>query len=130
MAAWRRQALARFPALRRDIQDPRYSIYMLFFDLLPMVRQAHTTADGDTLRQIYGLAEWCLSQTTGELNNAAAVAFYEHLFDSRRSDWPAIASWLSPRAVEACWPLWEGRLPPDELRQLHMLLGAPPEGRA
>jgi hypothetical protein len=129
MAAWRREALARFPALRRDIQTPRYSIYLLFFDLLPMVRQAHATADGDTLQQIYGFAAWCLSQPAGELRNAAAVAFYEDMFDSSQSDWPAIAARLSPTVIGACWPLWEARLPPNKLRDLRTLLGMCPQER-
>ena len=41
MAAWRRRALELFPQLRAELQQPDYSIYMLFFDLLPTVREAH-----------------------------------------------------------------------------------------
>ena len=47
MAAWRRRALEHFPQLRAELQDSDYSIYMLFFDLLPVVREAHDAADSD-----------------------------------------------------------------------------------
>jgi hypothetical protein len=36
-----------------------FSIYMVFFDLLPRVRKAHQEGDTETLRRIYGFAEWC-----------------------------------------------------------------------
>src|SRR5438552_15545583 len=83
LAVWRRKALELFPELRSEFQRPESSIYTVFFELLPMVRQAHDGNDVDLLRRIYGFAEWCLEQTAKDLWNAAGVAFYEHLFDER-----------------------------------------------
>ena len=52
MASWRRKVLTFFPDLRRDVQRPDFSIYMVFFDLLPRVREAHQDGDTETLRRI------------------------------------------------------------------------------
>lgn len=118
MAVWRRKVLTFFPALRRELNDRRYSVYMLYFDLLPLVREAHAASDTETLRKVYDFAEWCFAQRSKEPRNAVAVAFYEHLFDRRRGNWPAIVRWLSPAVIEGCWPLWEPRLRPNRLQEL------------
>ncbi|OAI47654.1 hypothetical protein AYO44_09150 [Planctomycetaceae bacterium SCGC AG-212-F19] len=122
MASWRRKVLTFFPDLRRDVQRPGYSIYMVFFDLLPRVREAHQQGDTETLRRIYGFAEWCFEQQAKDMWNAAGVAFYEHLFDSHRSLWPEFVRWLSPRVVEGCMGLWERRLPEETLEEVRRLL--------
>lgn len=79
MAAWRHRALELFPPLRRELNDPEHTIYILYFDPLPMVYPAHDEGDDETLRRIDGSAEWCLTQGGRHLRNAAGVAFYEHL---------------------------------------------------
>src|SRR5437764_15482473 len=120
MAAWRRRALGLFPELREQLQRRDFSIYMLFFDLLPMAREAHDTNHAELLRRIYGFAEWCLEQKAKDLWNAAGVAFYEHLFD-RWQYWGKVVPWLSPRVISECWSLWEARLSeeePEEIRRL------------
>lgn len=122
MASWRRKVLTFFPDLRRDVQRPDFSIYMVFFDLLPRVREAHQDGDTETLRRIYGFAEWCFEQKAKDIWNAAGVAFYEHLFDSHRSLWPEIVRWLSPRVVEGCMGLWEWRLSEEELAEVRRLI--------
>ncbi|HET8630198.1 MAG TPA: hypothetical protein VFL91_22475 [Thermomicrobiales bacterium] len=126
MAAWRRKALEAFPALRRDLNQRDYSIYELFMDLLPLVQDAHDADDADTLRRIYGFAEWCLSQRSGDLGNAAGVSFYEHLFDRKdRHDWAKVIPWLSPYVIRDVWGLWEWMLTPEELHDLRKMLGMP-----
>jgi hypothetical protein len=94
---------------------------MLFFDLLPFVRETHDSGDTELARRIYDFAEWCLNQTTGDLSNAAGVAFYEHLFDSKRH-WVDAIRWLSPDVIAVCRPLWEARLSPEEMSDLRKLL--------
>jgi len=106
MAAWRRTAIDCFPKPRRDLNDPSYSIYQLFFDLLPEVREAHRERQDEHLRQIYGFAEWCIRQKTHEPLDAAVTAFYEHLFDEQEQ-WEQVIAWLSPYAIEGCLPFWE-----------------------
>jgi hypothetical protein len=65
MSKWRQLALELFPELRTKIQDKRgeyFSIYMLFFDLLPMAKEAHRKRDVESLKKIYQFAEWCFEQ--------------------------------------------------------------------
>ena len=94
---------------------------MLYFDLVPMVREAHDENDDETLRRIYGFAEWCFSQTAEDLYNAAGVAFYEHLFDQKRY-WSKVVPWLSPKVVHECQPLWQARLEAAEMRDVEELI--------
>ena len=121
MAAWRRRALELFPQLRRELNDREYTVYLLFFDLKPLLREAHDAGDTELLRRIYGLAEWCSQQSAKDLWNAAGVAFYEHLFD-----YPAyserVIPWLSPRVVSTHWGLWEAMVSPDEWARVRPLL--------
>ncbi len=115
MASWRRKVLTWFPDLRREAERPHFTVYSAFFELLPRVREAHMGGDTETLRRIYGFAEWCFRQPAKDLWNAAGVAFYEHLFDSHRSLWPEFVRWLSPQVVAGVWGLWEWQLSADEL---------------
>jgi hypothetical protein len=122
VANWRRKALALFPDLRLDLEQPNFSIYMVFFELLPRVREAHADGDMETLRRIYGFAEWCFEQKAKDMWNAAGVAFYEHLFDSHPSHWSEMVRWLSPKIVTDCWGLWESRLSSEDLKRVRQLL--------
>lgn len=124
MSNWRRKVLALFPDLRPEAQRPTYTIYTVFLDLLPRVRKAHESGDTETLRRIYGFAEWCFKQPAKELWNPAGVGFYEHLFDSHRSLWPEFVRWLSPRVVLGCEGLWEWRLSAEQLAEVLGLLAA------
>ncbi|MBX7102518.1 MAG: hypothetical protein K1X57_00450 [Gemmataceae bacterium] len=122
MASWRRKVLNFFPELRDDAQRDDFTIYMAFFELLPRVREAHHSCDTESLRMIYGFAEWCFEQKAKQMWNAAGVAFYEHLFDGPRSMWPEIVRWLSPRVVDGCMGLWECRLSELDLSELRRLI--------
>jgi hypothetical protein len=119
MSAWRREAAARLPELWRD-EDARQSVYLFLFEVLPFVIDAHRSDDEDALRRGYGFAQWCFRQG-GELENAAAVAFYEHLLDA----WDVhddVARWLDPRIVRECWSLFEARLDAEQLTFLRRRL--------
>jgi hypothetical protein len=121
VSAWRRKALEAFPHLRHDLQRRTYSIYHLFFDLLPLARNAHEAQDAEALRHIHGFAIWCMRQRDKELWNPAGVAFYEHLFDVAELDWAGIIPWIPPDVERDCWPLWEFRLRPEKLTKLRTL---------
>lgn len=125
MANWRRKALDLFPDLRYDVQRPEFSIYMVFFRLLPMSREAHKAGDDEMLQRIYGFAEWCFEQKAKDMWNAAGVAFYEHLFDDHPSLWPEVVQWLPPPVIEGVWGLWEWRLSTEDLAEVKRLI----EGR-
>jgi hypothetical protein len=116
------KAIAAFPELRRELNGDSelFSVYALWFELLPLAKQAHRDGNDDLLRRIYGFADWCYRQR-GELVNAVAVSFYEHLFDER---WMRllVVGWLAPRLSEDIHPLWEARLSSDEMREVEILL--------
>lgn len=123
MAVWRRRALEAFPQLRRDLNRGDYTVYALFFDLLPMARAAHEAEDDDMLRRIYAYAEWCARQTAKDLWNAAGVCFYEHLFDLPDAVRQVIP-WLSPFAVFTHWGLFEWMVPAAMWLKVRPLLEA------
>jgi hypothetical protein len=58
VSAWRRKALEAFPELHREINAKPYSVYWLFFTLLPRSRDAHVDHDADLLGRIYRYGEW------------------------------------------------------------------------
>jgi hypothetical protein len=117
MSAWRRHALRFFPTVQEPLNSREYTIYQLFFDLLPMVCDAHAANDREMLRKIYGFAQWCLCQKSEDLWNSAGVAFYEHLFDKPEL-WRHVVPWLSPQVILQCRPLWEARLQPSQLEDV------------
>ena len=122
MSAWRRKAIEAFPELRSELTDKGevFSANALWFALLPLAREAHQEGDDDLLRRIYDFAEWCFRQR-GDLSNAVAVSFYEHLFDAR---WmrPLVVPWLTPQIIRDVRPLWQARLSSDDLREVDELL--------
>jgi hypothetical protein len=123
VAAWRRRALESFPQLRRDLRRRDYTVYLLFFDLKPMMRAALDAGDTALLRRVFDFAEWCNRQTAKDLWNAAGVAFYEHVFDFRRRP-QEVVPWLSPRIIDDCWQLWEPWLSRPEQEELRGMLDA------
>lgn len=123
MSVWRRKALSLFPELKYDLHERSFSYYLLFFDLLPLAREAHLDNDQELLCKIYCFAEWCLRQPN-DLGNAAAVAFYEHLFQSRKSIWHHIVPWLSPYVIKNCYVLWEYYHTPEEVKKIDKLFAA------
>lgn len=122
-AGWRERAASSFSTLKTDIFDPDYSVSLLFFDLLPMLRIAHRNGDLEMQRRIYEFAEWCFLQDDEELSNAAGVAFYEHLFDDREH-WEDIVARLPLSIIEGCWILWNAHLPFWKLWRLRTLCQA------
>jgi hypothetical protein len=127
MATWRRRAIEDFPDLRVALNDPGYTIYRLFFDLLPAVRTAHREADDVRLTTIYGYATWCARQRSKDLWNAAGVAFYEHLFDEPWMS-PSVPPWLPGDIRASHLGLWRARLSVRDFATVTELLTAiPPE---
>jgi len=121
MAAWRQKASLLFPQLKRDLNDKGFTIYMVFFDLLIMARDAHEAGDDESIRRIYGFGEWCLRQKAKDLRNAAGVAFYEHLVDDPKL-WPLVVPWLSPIVISQVSTLWAARLNPADYSKFDKLI--------
>ena len=120
---WRARALASFPELREELEeeDDIFSIYILFSELDYMVRTAHRDGDEDRLRRIYGYASWARQQPDENIQNAAGVSFYEHLFDER---WmrQLVIPWLNSAIVREYMGLWEFRLSAADLEEVQQLL--------
>jgi hypothetical protein len=122
VAVWRKRALEDFPHLRRRIDTRGYTIYSLLTDLLVELDRALEISDDDALHRLFALAEWCLRQK--DLNNAAAVGFYEHVLQRKQGHWPTIIRRLSPFVVQEVWPLWEWLLAEDYFLDLQKRLEA------
>jgi hypothetical protein len=120
MSTWRRKALEQFPSLRREISDPQTTIYGVFFEIGGFYfSQALDEGDDATLRKVFAYAAWCLAQPAQDVSNAAAVAFYEHIFDGRRWDerqrlWP----FLQTAVVYEVASVWEWCLPADRMEEI------------
>lgn len=118
MSTWRRKALEQFNDMRIEIQHKDTTIYMLFFELLPRVRDAHTNNDIEKLKKIYEFAEWCGNQKSQELWNSAGVAFYEHLVDSEIT-FEAIPYWVKPNIFNDVKALFKHRL--SEMKYMELV---------
>jgi hypothetical protein len=122
VSAWRRKAIDQFPELGKKLNDREevFSINALWFELLSLTGEALREGDENLLRRIYDFAHWCDSQG-GELTNAVAVSFYEHLFDAR---WmrPLVVPWLTQKVIGDIRPLWVARLSSDDMREVDELL--------
>jgi len=117
MSAWRHRAIELFPDLREEFEDPEATIYNVFLELLPRVREAHARGDIEEMKRLYGYAEWCFQQKAKELWNAAGVAFYEHLVDDPIT-FDAIPEWLPRPVFVGVCSLFEARLKPADYRRL------------
>ncbi len=112
MSTWRRLAIDLFPEHKRMIESDllTFSIYQLFFGLLPIAHEAHEAQDWDTLDRIYRYAEWCWKQHRApDVQNAVAVAFYEHMVDTTASN-RDIPKYIKPRIFEEIRVLFKQRM--------------------
>lgn len=119
MSTWRRIALEIFP--KHNFQNSRdyFSVYMILFDLRPLVISTHQLQDEDLLRRIYKYAEWCWTQKdkSSDTYNAVCVAFYEHLVDEEITC-EAIPKWTKPEIFEDIRDVFEPRMTADEYQAL------------
>ena len=120
---WRARGMSLFPELRDELEDEDdvFSIYILLSELLSMLENAHREGDDASLGRIYGYASWAREQPDDDIQNAAGVSFYEHLFDQR---WmrPLVVPWINSTIVRDYMGLWEFRLPPNDLEEVRQLL--------
>lgn len=117
MSAWRRKVIEFFPDLRQEIESQELTIHQVFFELLPRCREAHDRGDTAELKRIYEFADWCASQKAKDLWNAAGVAFYEHLADSKQT-LEAMPKWVRRSVFENIAGLLEERVGPQRVAEL------------
>jgi len=119
MAKWRHLAVKEFEELKTDLNSREYSLYQLFFDLLPMVQEAVKNNDLSTRKKVYGFAQWCLRQKTGDTANAAGVAFYEHVFD-RNEGVNDVFPFMDRESIDCVMGLWKARLSALKILEIEM----------
>ena len=112
MSHWRREALARFPELHRQIADAE-GIY-IFWALLrhELFKPAYEKdpPDMETAARVYDYAAWSLRQRSPGVRKAVADEFYERLADDPRTrrDMPR---WLSQEDFDATKTAWDYMAP-------------------
>jgi hypothetical protein len=115
MSAWRRTALGFFPE-RRDLIQNATSIYDLLGDLEGDLRATYagTRTEDEFVDRVFAFADACYSPDQHEtVNNAVAVAFYEHLPncpEGRRD----MAERLSFKRLSEMEPLFRQMLGPSD----------------
>jgi hypothetical protein len=129
MATWRRLAVGLFPELEPEIRSGSSSPYSLFSELLPRFHQAISEEDAFVLQNVVSFAEWSLRQPDNHLRNAAAVSFFEHIFDGPPRYWPSVAEWLSPYVIKEISELWELMLQSERFDEVQALLRHPKRRR-
>lgn len=119
MSSWRRMALELLPEQKFQNSRDYFSVYIIFFDLLPLAVRAHQANDEDLLRRIYMYAEWCWTQKdkSSDTYNAVCVAFYEHLVDEDITC-QTIPVWIKPEIFEDIRDIFEPRMTADEYQAL------------
>jgi hypothetical protein len=119
MSSWRRMALELLPEQKFQNSRDYFSVYMIFFDLLPLAVSAHQSLNEDLLQRIYKYAEWCWTQKdkSSDTYNAVCVAFYEHLVDEEITS-EAIPKWIKPVIFEDIRDVFEPRMTTDEYQAL------------
>ncbi|MFA5794639.1 MAG: hypothetical protein WC980_06185 [Candidatus Brocadiia bacterium] len=115
MAVWRKKYLELFPDLPKDFQED--GIYIALHELVKKAKIAYDVSDNETLSRIFGFAEWCLKQNTGELNNAACVSFYEHLGEAT-DKLVKFSPWISPEALELASGILKWAFSEDDFLEL------------
>ncbi len=122
MSAWRRKAIECLPEFREEFEDPKTSIYDVFIEFRSALMEAHQAKNVERTEKIYAFAEWCFTQKTKDLWNAAGVSFYEHLADS-----PEIVNelpqWIKPELYLEIRPLIEPRIEKDKFKLLDKRFG-------
>ncbi|MEM7636913.1 MAG: hypothetical protein AAF299_20315 [Pseudomonadota bacterium] len=76
---WRDLAQIMLPEIYSE--ERPHSIYELFSEMIFRVRTLHDAGDTEQLARVHAFAEWASSHKEFDISNAAAVSFYEGLFD-------------------------------------------------
>jgi hypothetical protein len=104
------------------------SIYGLWFDLLPLTRNAHKKEDDTFLKKVYDFAEWCYFSREEGNSNAVMVSFYEDLVDNDET-MRKMVKWVSMDIVKAAIGLWEFRLSKSKERYENLIQYLKSEGK-
>lgn len=112
---WRDLAQVMLPEIYSE--ERPHSIYELFAEMIACVRTLHDTGDTEQLVRIHAFAEWASSHKEFEISNAAAVSFYEDLFD-RGVPVEQVVPWLCRGRYEDLKTLFEHKCKPATLKRI------------
>ncbi len=84
MSLWRREALARFPELHREIADASGTsmLWLKLWNSLFKPAYEEDPLDDETIARVYNYAHWCLTHRSIEVRTAVVICFYEDLLDN------------------------------------------------
>lgn len=100
MSTWKRLAIQLFPEHNSGLyafRRPDMTIYQVFFKLREDAVEYIRSDNRDALSRIFKFVEWCFIQgnRNGDIWNAAATAFLEHLADTDEEA-AIIPYWVKP----------------------------------
>lgn len=108
MSQWRREALERFPELRREIADAEgmYFVWMALWHGLFKPAFKKEPPDTETMARVYNYAYWSFKHRSKEVRMAVADGFYEKLRDDLRTrrDMPR---WISQEDFNNLHSAWD-----------------------
>ncbi len=112
MSLWRREAIARFPELHREIADIEgtFLLWLLLRQALFNPAYEKSPPDTETAARVYEYAAWSLKQRSSRVRGAVADEFYERLADDPRTrrDMPR---WISQQDFDKIKPAWDYMTP-------------------
>ena len=108
MSLWRREAIERFPEMRREIAKCPNTTelwFELWYDLFKPAYEKEPP-DEEMIRRVYDYAYWSLKHRSSEVATSAIVSFFEHLPDEvqMRREMPR---WISQEDFDMLWFAWE-----------------------
>ena len=107
MSQWRREALARFPELHREIRtvEGTFFLWPLLRHSLLLPAYEKEPPDLKTAKRVYDYAAWAWAHRSPKIRLAVADEFYDFLGDypKTRADMPR---WLSLKQLDEQGRIW------------------------
>ena len=112
MSLWRREAIERFPEMRREIAraEGAYFVWLALWQAVFLPAYEQEPPDCETTMRLYEYAAWSLKQPDASVRMAAEDGFYQRLADDPRTrqDMPR---WISPEEFDSLRYAWDYMTP-------------------
>ncbi len=108
MSLWRREALARFPELHREIADAPgiYFVWMLLRHEMFRPAYEKDPPDLETAARVYEYAAWSLKHPNSHVRRAVELEFYQRLADEPRTRWD-MPRWIPQETFDGLRSAWD-----------------------